>query len=96
MLMMADQKGEKMKDYTKNMNWAVAYKIDKRTQDDRKTKIVVVATFSTPINAEDFINFCMPKENKNNFFIIEVKKLDNCTDADKVQKITSMYADIIE
>ena len=47
-----------------NCKWAVAHKIDKETQDDRKTKIRVVAIFNTPINAEDFITNCLPKETK--------------------------------
>ena len=85
-----------MKDIQKFLGWAVGYKIDGKTQDDRKDKIAIIATFSTPINAEDFINFCMPKETKSNFFIIDVEKLRKCTDESKVQKVAGMYADIIE
>ena len=55
-----------------NCKWAVAHKIDKGTQDDRKTKVRVVAMFSTPCNAEDFINNCLPKETKEIFFIIDI------------------------
>ncbi len=29
-----------------NCTWAVAYKIDKNTQNDRKTKVTVTAVFS--------------------------------------------------
>lgn len=76
--------------------WAVAYKIDKNTQDDRKTKITVVAVFSTPINAEDFINNCLPKETKENFFIIDIDELETCDDYDKVQKVTELYAKVID
>ena len=75
--------------------WAVAYKIDKNTQDDRKTKITVVAMFATPINAEDFINNCLPKESKDRFFIIDIDELESCNDYDKVQKVTAMYAKVI-
>lgn len=76
-------------------NWAVAYKIDKSTQDDGITKIGIAATFSHPANAEDFINKCLPKETKDRFFIIDIGELENCEDADRVQKITELYAKII-
>ena len=57
-----------MKNITFNKcTWAVAYKIDKSTQDDRKTKVTVTAVFSDPDNAEDFINNCLPKETRNRF-----------------------------
>lgn len=42
-----------MKNYTENLNWAVVTMIDRNTQDDRKSKIQVVALFSNPIVAED-------------------------------------------
>ena len=75
--------------------WAVAYKIGKDTQDDGKTKITVVAVFSTPINAEDFINNCLPKETKESFFIIDLDELKNCDDCDKIKKVTALYAKVI-
>ena len=84
-----------MKDYTKFMKWAVAHKIDKETQDDRKTKVRVVAVFSYPGNAEDFINSCLPKETKDRFFIIDIDELDRCEDADRIQKVTKLYAKVI-
>ena len=83
-----------------NCKWAVAYKIDKNTQDDRKTKIRVVAMFSTPINAEDFINKCLPDDTKERFFIIDNDNLEACDDCDKVKKLeypfNSMYAEVID
>ena len=75
--------------------WAVAYKIDKNTQDDRKTKVIITATFSHPDNAEDFINNCLPKETKDRFFIIDIDELESCEDADRIQKVTELYAKII-
>lgn len=75
--------------------WAVAYKIDKSTQDDRKTKVIITATFSNPDNAEDFINNCPPKETKDRFFIIDIDELKSCEDADRIQKVTELYAKII-
>ena len=85
-----------MKNIFNECKWAVAYKIDKKTQDDRKTKITVAATFSYPISAEDFINNCLPKEAKDRFFIIYIDELENCDDCDKVQKVTSLYAKVID
>ena len=42
-----------MKDYTKFMKWAIVYMIDRKTQDDRKSKVEVEALFSSPVQAED-------------------------------------------
>ena len=77
---------------TNKCKWVVAHKIDKNTQDDRKTKIRVVALFENPINAEDFINKCLPAETKDSFFIIYLDDLESCTDADQIQKVTKLYA----
>lgn len=84
-----------MRDYTRFMKWAVAFKIDKETQDDRKTKVTVVSLFSYPINAEDFINNCLPASEKERFFIINIEELEKCEDADRIQKVTSLYAKVI-
>lgn len=88
-----------MKNTFIDCKWAVAHKIDKETQDDRKTKITVIALFNAPINAEDFINNCLPEESKERFFIINIDELEACEDCDKVQKIEfpfpSMYAKVI-
>lgn len=75
--------------------WAVASKINKSTQDDRKTKVTVTAVFSNPDNAEDFINNCLPKETKDRFFIIDIDELESCEDADRIQKVTELYAKVI-
>lgn len=75
--------------------WAVAYKIDKSTQDDRKTKVTVTATFSHPGNAEDFINNCLPKNTKDRFFIIRLADLESCEDAARIQKVSEFYAKVI-
>lgn len=79
-----------------NCKWAVAYKIDKSTQDDRKTKITVVSVFANPSNAEDFIEKCLPTETKERFFIIDIDDLERCDDCDKVQKVTSLYAKLVD
>lgn len=48
--------------------WAVAYTISGKTQDDGKDKVEIVALFKNPINADDFIEKCLPKENRNRFY----------------------------
>ena len=42
-----------MKDYTKFMKWALVYMIDRKTQDDRRSKLVVEGLFSSPSQIED-------------------------------------------
>lgn len=43
-----------MKDYTKFMNWALFTMIDRKTQDDRKSKVNVEALFGDPWSAENY------------------------------------------
>ena len=52
--------------------------------------------FSAPSNAESFINNCLPEETKDRFFIIDIDELESCDDCDKVQKVTSLYAKVID
>lgn len=62
-----------MKDYTKFMKWAVITMIDRKTQDDRKSKINVEALFSNPMQAED--NYNAPnKEIKR--YILHIDELE--------------------
>lgn len=84
-----------MKKIFNDCKWAVAHKIDKNTQDDRKTKITVVAMFNTPVNAEDFINNCLPQDTKERFFIIDIDELEACDDCDRIQNVTNLYAKLI-
>ena len=85
-----------MKKIFNDCKWAVAHKIDKETQDDRKAKTRVVALFNTPSNAEDFIEKCLPAETKERFFIIDIDELEACDDCDRIQKVTSLYAKVID
>ena len=84
-----------MKTIFNDCKWAVAYKIDKSTQDDRKTKISVAAIFRNPGNAEDFINNCLPASTRERFFIIDIEELEACDDCDRIQKVTNLYAKVI-
>jgi hypothetical protein len=49
------------------LSWAVAYKMDKRTQDDGTTKVVTVAKFNTAEAGANFIKKCLPKDTKERF-----------------------------
>ena len=59
-----------------NCKWAVAYKVDGSFYDDGKEKTSVVAVFKDPWQAEDFIEKCLPAENRKRFFVINVDELD--------------------
>ena len=43
-----------MKDYTRFINWALFTMIDRKTQDDKKSKINVEALFSDPWQADNY------------------------------------------
>lgn len=57
--------------------WAVAYKIDGKHYDDGKERISVTALFKYPFQAEEYIEKCIPEEDKERFFVIDTDKLDN-------------------
>ena len=61
-----------MKDHTKFMKWAVVYFIDRKTQDDRKSKLKVEALFSSPVQAEN--NYITRNDVKR--YILHVDDLD--------------------
>lgn len=42
-----------MKDYTKFTKWAIVYMIDRKTQDDNKSKVEVEALFQNPTQAKE-------------------------------------------
>lgn len=61
-----------MKNYTKSMNWAMVYFVDRKTQDDKKSKLNVEALFSSPAQAED--NYIIRNEAKR--YILHVDDLE--------------------
>lgn len=69
------------------LSWAVAYKIDKKTQDDGTTKVVTVAKFNTAEAGADFIKKCLPEETKERFFVVDADALEACEDADKIKRL---------
>ena len=62
-----------MKDYTKFMKWALVYMIDRKTQDDRRSKLVVEGLFSSPSQIED--NYII-RNVENKHYIISVDDLE--------------------
>lgn len=54
------------------MKWAVVYFIDRKTQDDRKSKLNVEALFSSPVQAEN--NYITRNDVKR--YILHVDDLD--------------------
>lgn len=59
-----------MKKTFDNCNWAVCYDIAACTQDDHIAGRTVCAWFADPNAAQDFIDLCMPKANRDRFYII--------------------------
>ena len=82
-----------MKDYTKFMNWALVTMIDRKTQDDGKSKVSVSALFESPIVAEDFYTPNLPnKEHKR--YIIHVDDLARFEEFyNHVQDINEKFGD---
>ena len=58
------EKESKMK-----IDWYVGYKIEQDESHGIDEAYVIIATFSTLQNAEDFITKCIPVENQSRFFI---------------------------
>lgn len=42
-----------MTDYMQFMKWAIVHMIDRKTQDDRRSKLNIEALFENPVQAED-------------------------------------------
>lgn len=80
-----------MKDYTKFMKWAIFTMIDRKTQDDRKSKIHVEALFSKPIQAEDNYN---PPNKEIKRYILHVDNLERFEEFyNHVQDINEQFGD---
>lgn len=69
------------------LSLAVAYKIDKKTQDDGTTKVVTFAKFNTAEAGTNFIKNCLPEETKERFFVVDADALEACKDADKIKRL---------
>lgn len=64
-----------MKNYIKDLTWAVVSVIDRSTQDDHKSKIKIAGLFANPVVAQDsFITYLPNKEYKR--YIVHVDDLE--------------------
>ena len=81
-----------MKDYTKFMKWALVYMIDRKTQDDRRSKLVVEGLFSSPSQIED--NYII-RNAENKHYIISVDDLEEFEDDKGVDRAARHFSDLI-
>lgn len=80
-----------MKNYTQFMEWAVVYMIDRKTQDDRKSKVKVEALFSSPSQAED--NYII-RNPENKRYILHVDDLEEFeTVYNGIQDLNDLYGE---
>lgn len=80
-----------MKDYTKFMKWALVYMIDRKTQDDRKSKVEVEALFSSVPQAEDNYIIRNPEHKR---YIVHVDDLEEFeTVYNQFQDLREKYGD---
>lgn len=82
-----------MEKYLKNMNWAVVNMIDRRTQDDRRSKIHVSGLFENPIVAEDSFLPNLPNPETKRY-LLRVDDLERFEEFyNHVQDINEKYGD---
>lgn len=62
------------KDYLSDMRIALVYMIDRTTQDDHKSKLVVEAMFSNPVQAEDNYKIQNPEKKR---YLLSVDDLES-------------------
>lgn len=80
-----------MKNYTKFMKWAVVTFTDRKTQDDRKSKLNVEALFENPVQAED--NYII-RNPEHKCYIIHVDNLEEFeTVYNQFQDLREKYGD---
>lgn len=80
-----------MKDYTKTLNWAVITMIDRKKQDDRKSKVNVEALFKSPAQAEE--NYII-RNTEIKRYILHVDDLEKFEEFyNHVQDINEKYGD---
>lgn len=82
-----------MKDYTRFLKWAVVTMVDRRTQDDKKSKLYVSAIFDNPITAEDIYIKNLPNQEYKRY-ILHVDDLERFEEFyNHVQDINEKFGD---
>lgn len=69
MIKIKDATGKESAKYCK---WAVCFDIDESNYDDRQDRTTVTAIFNDPWHAEDFIEKCLPEENRERFYLVRM------------------------
>lgn len=80
-----------MKKYTENLQWAVVSIIDRRTQDDHRSKLQIAGLFPNPIVAEEFFLPNLPNQEIKRY-LLHVDDLERFEDFyNHVQDINKKY-----
>lgn len=76
-----------MKNYIKDLTWAVVSVIDRSTQDDHKSKIKVAGLFADPIIAQDLFIPHLPNEECKRYII-------HIDDLEEFETVYNQFQDI--
>ena len=79
------------KDYLSDMRIALVYMMDRTTQDDHKSKLVVEAMFSNPVQAEDNYKIQNPEKKR---YLLSVDDLESFERFyNDIQDLNEQYGD---
>ena len=79
------------KDYLSDMKIALVYMIDRATQDDNKSKLVVEAIFSNPVQAEDNYKIQNPERKRYLLFVDDLESFERFYN--DIQDLNEQYGD---
>lgn len=79
------------KDYLSDMKIALVYMIDRATQDDQKSKLVVEAMFSNPGQAEDNYKIQNPEKKRYLLFVDDLEAFERFYN--DIQDLNEQYGD---
>lgn len=76
-----------MNNYIKEMKWAVVHMVDRKTQDDHRSKISVEALFHSPVQADD--NYIIRNPEHKRYIV-------NIEDLEEFEKVYNLFQDLKE
>lgn len=82
---------ENMKDYMKEMKWALVNIVDRSTQDNRRSKVKVEALFQNPVQAEDNYIIRNPEHKRYILFVDYLERFERYYN--DVQDLNEEYGD---
>lgn len=82
---------ENQKDYIKDIKWAIVNIIDRKSQSDQKSKVVVEALFSSPLQAEDNYIIRNPEHKRYIIHVDDLKEFE--TVYNQFQDLREKYGD---